>query len=173
MERKLFQICWVVRDLHAAMPRFQAAFDTGPFFTMEDIELDEVIYRGSPGEQRMHAAFAQSGETQVELIQPLSTSPNAYDDVWPNGTEGFHHVCYWAPDLDVEKARFAAQGAVAACEARTGTLRLGYFDTRHLTGCMTEVLQDHAPTQELFAAIRDAARNWDGRDPIRAVNDLV
>lgn len=172
MVRKLFQICWVVRDLYAAMPRFQATFDTGPFYTMEDIVPDEVTYRGSPGEQRMHAAFAQSGDLQVELIQPLSTSPNVYDDSLPNGAEGFHHVCYWAPDLAVEKARFAAQGAVAACEARAGDQLFAYFDTRHLTGSMTEVLQNCEATMAMFDAIRDAAKDWDGRDPIRSVNDL-
>lgn len=172
MDRRLFQMCWVVRDLYAAMPRFQAAFDTGPFFTMEDITPDEILYRGSPGEQHMHAAFAQSGDLQVELIQPISTSPNVYDEALPDGSEGFHHVCYWAPDLEVEKARFAALGAVPVCEARAGGQLFAYFDTRHLTGNMTEVLQEHEPTQAMFSAIRDAAKNWDGRDPIRSVNDL-
>lgn len=169
---RIMQVCWVVRDLRAAMPRMQAAFASGPFFTMEDIDLGVVTYRGRPGEQRMHAAFSQAGDMQLELIQPVSTAPNVSDDVFPDGGEGVHHVCYWAPDLDVEKARFAAQAAETACEASIGTLRLGYFDARHLTGCMTEVLQDDDATHAMFDAIRDASHDWDGGDPLRSVYDL-
>ena len=44
----------------------------------------------------MSCAFAQAGPMQIELIEQHTDGPSVYRDMFPAGTGGFHHLCYWA-----------------------------------------------------------------------------
>ena len=56
-----------------------------------------------------------------------------------------------------------------AVEATFGPMRYAYFDTRHLIGCMTEVMEHDENVEGMFAMIAEAAKDWDGSDPVRMV----
>ncbi len=165
----IIQACWIVNDLHEAMPRFQRTMGCGPFFVIENSTVDNATYLGNPTKQVSDIGLAQAGQLQIELIQPKTPAPSIYLDAVPRGTEGFHHVCYFSGDYDGERARFEAMGAPAAFEGIFGTMRVAYFDTRAQLGFMTEVLEDNADVKGLFDMIRDAAEGWDGSDPIRPI----
>jgi hypothetical protein len=45
--------------------------------------------------------------------------------------------------------------------------RFAYFDTRRQTGGMIELIEVSPPVRQLFETIENAARGWDGRDPVR------
>jgi methylmalonyl-CoA/ethylmalonyl-CoA epimerase len=167
--QNIFQICFVVPDIAAAMPQWQKTMGCGPFYMMEGVEPQNPRYRGAPSFLKMHAAMAQAGDIQVELIQPLSAEPNVYRDSVPAGATAFHHVAYWSNDYDAELRHFAAIGAAVVSEASYGSMRLGYFDTRARIGCMTEVLEHDEGVKALFEQIRVAAIGWDGSDPVRKV----
>jgi hypothetical protein len=55
-----------------------------------------------------------------------------------------------------------------AARGSFGTLRFPYFDTRHLVGCLTEVLERDPVTEGMKKMVADAAIDWDGSDPIRS-----
>lgn len=166
---KIIQSGFVVDSLEVSIARWIRTASIGPFFVMEDVRPDNVLYRSEPASLNMRIAFAQAGPTQIELIQPLGAGPSIYRDSVPFGADGFHHVCYFTEDLDGEGARFSALGAPVACQARFGAMRYAYFDTRHLISCMTEVMEHDAAVEGMFAMIAKAAIDWDGRDPIRWV----
>lgn len=166
----IIQACWIVSDLQEAMPRFQRTMGCGPFFFIENSTVDNAVYLGNPTKQVSDIGLAQAGDMQIELIQPKTPCPSVYLDVIPPGTEGFHHLCYFTEDYDGERARYEAMGAPAAFEGIFGDMRVAYYDTRKLTGFMTEVLEDNAGVKDLFAMIRHAAEGWDGRDPIRPIS---
>ena len=166
----IVQACWVVSDLEEAMLRFQRTMRCGPFFFIEGAAVENGVYRGTPSRPVSNIALAQAGQIQVELIQPRSPAPSIYRDVVPEGKEGFHHLCYFTEDYDGERARYEAMGAALGFEGiSNGDMRVAYYDTRALTGFMTEVLEDNAGVKDLFAMIRRAAEGWDGRDPIRPI----
>ncbi len=167
--KNVFQICFVVPDITAAMPEWQKSMGCGPFYMMEGVEPQNPRYRGAPAFLKMHAAMAQAGDLQIELIQPLSAEPNVYRDSVPAGATAFHHVAYWSDDYDAELRHFAAIDAAVVSEASYGAMRLGYFDTRARIGCMTEVLEHNEDVKALFEQIRVAAIDWDGSDPVRKV----
>jgi methylmalonyl-CoA/ethylmalonyl-CoA epimerase len=167
--REIMQAAYVVDDLDVAIDNWRRVAGVGPFFVMRDNPLDDLTYRGRPSEPfRSNFAMVQAGPIQLELIQPLSSGPNIYRDSVPVGTDAYHHQAYLADDLDVEFARFEAMGVEVAAHGSFGSLRFAYFDTRHLVGCMTEVLERGATIEGMIKMVADAAINWDGSDPVRS-----
>ena len=167
---KIIQSAFVVDDLRHAVDQWIKTADIGPFYIMENCRPENVLHRGKPAELVMDLAFCQCGPTQIELIQPRSAGPNVYRDSVPAGTgQAFHHVCYFTDDIDGEFARFEQMGAEVATQATFGPMRYGYWDTRHLIGCMTEVMEHDEAVEGMFRMIAEAAVDWDGSDPVRLV----
>lgn len=166
----IFQAAYVVDDLDEAMDRWRRAMKVGPFFVMRDCAPENVRYRGRPSTDLLaDFAFCQAGGLQIELIQPRSSGADVYRDTVPVGVDAYHHHAYFAPDLDAETARFADMGVEVAMEGTFGALRFAYFDTYHLLGFMTEVLQPDPDIEAMFTMIAEASIDWDGSDPVRTL----
>ena len=60
-----------------------------------------------------------------------------------------------------------SKGCEAVNIGHSGPVTFGYFDTRETLGCMLEIVTRLPAVEARFAMIADAARNWDGTDPIR------
>lgn len=167
---EIFQAAYVVDDLDTAIDGWRQVANLGPFFVMRDACPDTFFYRDKPAEGFLSdLAFVQAGPVQIELIQPKSSSPNLYRDIVPAGTDAYHHQAYWHDDLDAEIARFADLGVEVAAHGTAGSMRFAYFDTRHLVGCITEVLERDAGMAAMMQGFADAAVNWDGSDPVRVL----
>lgn len=165
--RDIIQNAWVVTDLEAAMARWTRDFGIGPFFTFPHVQLQNLKYHGQPASLDMSVAIAQAGPVQVELIQQHCDNPTCYTDSIPRGGHGFHHVAVFAKDYDRELAYWRDKGFPVAAEGLAGTMRFAYIDTRPITDCMIELIEDEPNIRAAFKIIADAARDWDGRDPVR------
>ncbi len=165
----VLQLAWVVRDLDEAMRRWIEQQGAGPFYVMRHCPVTNVRYRGAPGTVDMDVAIAQSGGVQVELIQQHDDRPSCYRDMYRQGQEGFHHICYLVDDLPAALAHFGRLGQSPAIEGDFGNVKFAYVDTRPGIGCMTELVGRHPDIEAFFAMIAEAARGWDGRDPIRTI----
>lgn len=166
--RSVIQNAYVVTDIEAAMQRWTDVFGVGPWFHNPDVRVDDARYRGEETTFGFAGALAQAGDVQLELIQPLDDQPSCYRDLYPAGTEGFHHVAVFADDFDREIARYRSQGFAIAFSGVSRGMRFGYVDTSPALGFMVEVLEDVPSIKERFAAIAEAGRTWDGTDPIRS-----
>jgi hypothetical protein len=165
--RTVVQNAYVVEDLDAAMARWATVFGVGPFFANRDIRVDEPRYRGEPTELRFAGAIAQAGDVQIELIQQLDDSPSCYRDLYPAGSEGFHHIAVFVDDLDADIARYEALGAPVAFSGVSRGMRFAYVDTSPMLGIMVELLEDVPSVRKAFALVAEAGRTWDGTDPVR------
>ena len=167
-DRTVFQNAWVVRDIEIACLRWADEMGVGPFFLNEypTGTFSDVTYRGEPADLAMKVAIAQAGPVQIELIEPI-TEQCAYRDSVPKGSEGFHHMCVWTLDFDADRSYFESFGYETANSGRIKSNDFAYFDTRPLMGCMLEVITQNPQTQARFAMIAEAAKDWDGKDPIR------
>ncbi|TGD75699.1 VOC family protein [Mangrovimicrobium sediminis] len=166
-QRHFVQTCYVVPDLEAAMQRWLDTTGMGPFIVMSHVSPSDGFYRGQPDDLEMSCAFVQAGPMQIEYIQQHSDGPSVYRDMYAPGEGGYHHLCYFVDDLDAEIAYYRERGIDAAYLAKFGDLRYGYFDTRAQLGGFTEVLQREPGVLGLFESIAEAARDWDGSDPVR------
>ena len=171
MRRQFVQSCFIVPDIEAAMAEWRRVSDVGPFYVMAHVQPGGGIYRGQPAELEMSCAFAQSGPMQIELIEQHSDAHSVYRDMYPLGTGGFHHFCYWAEGTIAEEVEhFHQRGIEVGYLASFGDLNFGYFDARKELGCFLEVLEREPGTVELFRMIAEAAEAWDGSDPVRYVS---
>ncbi|MFF3147412.1 VOC family protein [Streptomyces sp. NPDC057927] len=163
---QIAQIGYVVRDLRASMEHWVAQ-GVGPWFYMDPVRLDHFRYRGVDSDMRMAAAVANSGDIQIELIQPLDDAPSLYKDFLDSGREGAQHVAYWSRDYQDLYDRSLSLGYTVAQEGSISGGRFAYLDTEKDSGTVIEISDIGGAKGEIFAALRDLSAHWDGSDPIR------
>lgn len=162
----MMQIAFVPEDFDAALTRWTTVMGVGPFFVLENIALEDMRYRGAPSDCVFTIALAYWGDVQVELIRQDNDAPSIYRDL-PNGG-AMHHVCLLTDDIAAAKATALATGAELLVEAKVGSDgAVIYLDTQGYPGGIVEILQPASGSEGLFGMIREAARNWDGSDPVR------
>ena len=174
------QIAFVVRDLEKALDYWTRTMGVGPFFMMRDVVPDNYRYRGRPvPPPRISLALGFSGEFQVEIIQQHDDRPSAYRDYLAAGHEGFQHVSSWMTRAEFDRAvpELVRSGLSVAHEgAIPGSgIRFIYFATDSVPGGpLYEISETKEPSiYAMMMKIRDLARDWDGRDPIRDFATLM
>ncbi|HXQ60569.1 MAG TPA: VOC family protein [Acidimicrobiales bacterium] len=164
------QLGYVVDDIEGSMAHWTRQLGVGPFYFLPSPPMQELTYRGRPTPARIAVALSFSGLLQVELIQPLDDEPTPYRDFMAAHGTGLHHVARFVDDYDEAVARYAARGMEAYFGGRglTEKQRFCYFDTEFHGGTASELIET-VEFGGFFEAIRAAAADWDGSDPVRTV----
>lgn len=158
---------YVVRDIRAAMRHWTETLGVGPFFYVKAAPIENFHYMGKPSGCRCAIALANSGDLQIELIEPLNDEPSMYRDFLAAGREGLQHVAYWTEKMDEDLARIAALGYRVGQSGTVGENgRFVYYTTEAHPGTVVELSEISGRKGELFRAIREAAASWDGSNPI-------
>lgn len=142
--RTLDQVGIVVRDVEAAVRAFESILGIGPFWIIDwpipGID-PEATYYGKPGRWRMREAFAQIGQIQLELIQPLD-GHSVFQDFLETHGPGLHHIRLLTDDFEGDTAALQKAG-IAMISSGTGVhigSQWAYFDTREiLEGVLIEL----------------------------------
>lgn len=165
--KNYMQLCWIVPDIETAISNWVRTTGAGPFFIFDDLRLEESTYRGVPADlQPCRAAIGQHGDTQIELIMPLSEGPGIWTDVVELGRRGFHHAGLYCTDYDAERAA-TLKGGEMAFEGLMMGARTCYIDTLGTLGFMTQLITANPIADKVFGEIRRAAVDWNGKEPIR------
>ncbi len=158
---------YVVPDMDAAIRHWTQVMGVGPWFDAGVTDFSDVIYRGTPTESKVRIAMANSGDLQIELIEPQDDLPSCYREFLnASGAKGgLHHVSSWpnSEDYDRHLENFVAAGGEILQQGRAGRTRFIYLDTTYDLGAVFEMSDPTPGTRKLFAAIRDAAKTWDGQ----------
>ncbi|MCP5180384.1 MAG: VOC family protein [Pseudomonadales bacterium] len=162
----ILQYAYVVNDIETACRHWTELVGAGPFFVSPHHVSESHFHRGEPNRADLSYAFGQAGPAHIQLIQQHNDAPSVYRDLYPAGSQGFHHVAILPTDFDAEKARFEAAG-FPAVTTLVSAARVAYMDTRAAFGAFVEVYEDNAALRETFAFWKEVHDNWDGRDPIR------
>lgn len=163
----VMQMAYVPRDFDAALRFWTQTIGVGPFFLTEHVQLQNLRYRGEPTDVDFGLAIAYWGDVQVELIKQHNDSPSIYKDWIDVGGEGLHHVCVLVEDMDKARAICLASGAAVLQEGSLPGGEVIYVDTGGGPGTIVEVLKLPEVGLQGFARMREAARAWDGSDPVR------
>jgi hypothetical protein len=102
----LAQIGYVVRDLDAAVARYDPLF--GPFRRM-DGSVPAAEYRGRLADCRLELAFGSSGPLEIELIAWIS-GECPHREFLEKGREGMHHLQFRVDHCDGWIARLRPLG---------------------------------------------------------------
>lgn len=164
------QIAYHVPDPAEAAREAAARRGWGPFFLIEHIPLAHCLYRGAPAQFDHSSAYGQAGDVMVELITQHNDAPSALRDLFAPHERGLHHVACFVDNLASALAAERARGAAIALEAATANgTGFAMVDTSRELGHMLE-LYERARLAPFYAMVRDAARGWDGREPVRKLS---
>ena len=163
------QNAYLVHDLQVAISQW-LSLGIGPWIVLPSFAQTDSEYRGEKTAPVVSIAFANSGDLQIELIQQEDESPSIYKEFTDAGRVGFHHVAFWSEDFDATIV--AAQGAgwpVVHHGSGGGIAKFAYLDAGGFTSTVIEVMELNQTTKWMTTLVRDAADDWDGRDPVRAL----
>jgi catechol 2,3-dioxygenase-like lactoylglutathione lyase family enzyme len=163
------QNAYLVSDLQASMAQW-LRMGIGPWIVLPSFAQIDSEYRGRPTAPVVSIAFANSGPLQIELIHQEDESPSIYKEFADSGRVGFHHVAFWSEDFDATLARAAAAGwPVVHHGSGGGIAKFAYLDAGGFTSTVIEVMELNETTTWMTTTVRDAAQDWDGRDPVRSL----
>lgn len=160
---------YVVHDIEAAMAHWTAVMGIGPFFYFEKAPVQNFRYHDEPSDLAASIALANSGPLQIELIQQRNDAPSMYRDFLYAGHEGLQHIAYWTQrfDADLEGLLAAGYRIGQSGEAGGPDGRFVYLETEFHPGTVVELSEISGNKGRFFEMIADAAREWDGTDPVR------
>ncbi|UCG93808.1 MAG: VOC family protein [Candidatus Aerophobus sp.] len=94
-ERRIVQICAVVRDIQKSMEEYWKILGIGPWnvHTFSPETIREFTLHGKPVKDSFKFIIATTwiGDVQFELIQPVK-GPTIYESFLKEKGEGFHHI---------------------------------------------------------------------------------
>jgi hypothetical protein len=95
------QIAWVTRDLDATEKALTTLLGAKKWIRIAGVHFgpDTCTYRGRPADFVADISFSYAGDTQLELIAPV-TGDSIYTDFLDNVGPGLHHICIEADDLE-------------------------------------------------------------------------
>lgn len=162
------QIGVVVRDIESAMRHWVEVCGVGPWFYAEELPLTAFSYRGDRHDDlHISVALANSGDVQIELIQQRCETPSMYRDFLAAGHEGMQHWSSWPHDYAARLERARAAGFEVGQEGDSPRGRFVYLWNEGHPGTVIEMAELTEARARIFDAIRAAAGNWDGAEPIR------
>jgi methylmalonyl-CoA/ethylmalonyl-CoA epimerase len=163
----IMQLAFVPRDVEAARRYWSETMGVGPFFSLPHIQYREARYRGGPSGVDFSVLIGYWNDIQIELIEQHDDSASIYKSWLDEGREGLHHVCLLVDSIRHAREVCAAAGARVEQEIFLEGAEAIYVDTGGGPGTMVEILEPSPEFSAMFAMMRDAARGWDGRDPVR------
>ena len=134
------QVAMMVSDLDAAMKRHWDEFGIGPWdiYTFDPSKVQDYVYRGRPATHSCLIAITWRGETQLELIQPLS-GYSIYDEHLERRGEGLHHIKLFYADCKQAVADFTRRGYPVIQSGRFDDDEHYYLDTEKDFGYIIEL----------------------------------
>ncbi|HET6996030.1 MAG TPA: VOC family protein [Chitinophagaceae bacterium] len=138
------QIAWVVKDIKAAERFFKEAIGLDSFSKTSISRLNEyeATYYGEQCDAENLVSLAYTGETFVELIQPVSGRSIFQDYLDKNPAGGVQHIAFSVPVRDLEKvtSELTEKGYPVISTFNTPIAIIIFFDTTKDIGVLTEIM---------------------------------
>jgi methylmalonyl-CoA epimerase len=128
--KKIDHIAIVVRSIEEALQAYQGALG------LELTEVKEVP------EQAVRVAFLPVGESEIELVEPITTDSGTAKFLEKRG-EGMHHICLEVDDIEATLQDLAAKGIRFIDERpRQGAHgRVAFLHPRSAHGVLIELIE--------------------------------
>ena len=160
------QFGFVVRDLDAAIEPW-LTIGVGPWFTLRDVNQGEGTYLGEPNAPTLSIGFANSGDMQIEIIEPAEDGQrSAARDFLDSGREGLQHLAWWTEDFEATVADIS--WPLVQRSNAGGVAEFAYYDPGRPDGLLAEIMELNDATRWMVETVRAGADDWDGStDPVR------
>lgn len=158
---------YVVSDIRRAIRYWAETLGVGPFFLIEHAEMDHYEAWGRPAAVDLSVALAMTGGLQIELIQQHNDADTPYTRFLSDFGEGMQHIGYYTWSFDEDRDRLEKAGLTSIQSGLGKGSRMAYYDGGGHPGSIIELSELTPGKQSFFDQIADAARTWDGHDPVR------
>lgn len=143
-ERKIVQVCMVVKDAQKSMEQYWKIWGVGPwevhYFTPDSVQ--ELIVRGKRVEEDFEIIIGVTwvGDIQVELVQPVK-GPNIYWEFLDKKGEGIHHIKEYIKNEDMESVlnEYRQKGIGVIQSGKFDEDMFYYLDTESTLGYLLEL----------------------------------
>jgi hypothetical protein len=161
---------YVVDDLATAARQWHAMAGVGPFLVLPHVHFDELTVDGRPTVIDHTTAFAAHGPALIELQVMHSLPDHATRYFRPSGHVGLNHVAYAVDDLGGASAELVGQGLPNAVRATGSGVTVALHDATPTLGFLVELHQNGEFLTSFTELVRQAARDWDGRDLLHVLD---
>jgi methylmalonyl-CoA/ethylmalonyl-CoA epimerase len=138
------QIAWVVKDVEKSKTFFQEMFGVKNFMPTVTTRLQDYdgTYYGQLVDAENLVTMTYSGETFIEIIQPISGRSIFKDYIDNNPTGGIQHIAYSTPIANLANviSEFENNGFKVVSSFDTPIAKIVFFDTRDEIGVFTEIM---------------------------------
>jgi methylmalonyl-CoA/ethylmalonyl-CoA epimerase len=166
---EVMQIAFVPPDFDATLNFWVNTMGAGPFFVLKGTKAEWFQYCGKDSDPELDLALGHWGDMQIEIIRQTNSAPSPFTEWRGAGGEGVHHVCVVVDDIEKAKRVAREKGGTLMANGRALGTEWIYIDTGGGPGTVLEVVCYAEASKGLMKMIRDAARGWDGKDPIREI----
>lgn len=150
------QIAWVVKDIEKAKAFFKDVFGVCNISPTGITRLKDFAgtYYAERCDAENYVAMTFSGDTFIEIIQPVSGKSIFKDYIDQNPSGGVHHIAYSTPIANLDKviSEFESKGYKVVSSFNTPIAMIVFFDTREEIGVFTEIM---GITEEGVKAVED------------------
>jgi catechol 2,3-dioxygenase-like lactoylglutathione lyase family enzyme len=117
------QIAWVTRDLDATEKALTTLLGAKKWIRMPGVHFgpDTCTFRGQPADFVADIALSYAGDTQLELIAPVS-GESIYTEFLDSAGPGLHHICVEAKSTDAFDAALRDAERQGAPVVQQGTM---------------------------------------------------
>ena len=133
------QVGIIVKDMEKTVEFCSSTFGIGPFKTRE-VNLEGVMFRGKPTTVKQKIAFAQAGQVQIELIQPLE-GESPHTEFLRDKEEGPNHLGFLVDDIDKKLTWLAEQGIKPIFSGNPPGVTFAYLNSDKIGGVIIELIQ--------------------------------
>jgi methylmalonyl-CoA/ethylmalonyl-CoA epimerase len=138
------QVAWVVPDIEATAKYFSDTMGIPRFLKMENLNSRDLEgrYNGENANFQFHLYLALSGDSMLELIQPIS-GVSMYSDFLATHPEGgIQHIAYAVDESDFNEAveHFTRANIPVFQSLVLPVAKVAYFDTYSKIGVATELI---------------------------------
>lgn len=163
---EIMQMAFVPDDFDGAIAHW-LRMGAGPFFVLRDKTSDWCRAYGKDVSLTLDIALGNWGDIQIEIVRQKSDVRTIYSDWRDAGKEGVHHICIVVDDYAAALRHCLDNGLALLHEAGYRGAQWAYFDTHGGDGTMIEIVSAGRGSLGMSSVTREAARDWDGADPIR------
>lgn len=138
------QIAWVVPDIRAAEHFFCDTMGIGGFVRLENVRAQDNAgtYRGAPGDYEFHLYLAYSGNSMIELIQPVSGTSIFQEFLQRQPQGGVQHVAFMVDEAKYANAvsRLAQRGLAVTQTLELPVAKVTFVESESVIGVATEII---------------------------------
>ncbi|QTO23390.1 VOC family protein [Burkholderia seminalis] len=161
----VMQVAYVVDDVDAAIALW-SKLGVGPFFVSRHVRYAEQTYRGEYTNCDITAAFAYSGDLQIELVQQHNAAPSVFADFRSRYGAGVQHFGVLSNDIAADTAALADQRFFPLHRTVSSIgVETVFFEPPLIGGTVLELIQASPLITGGFAQMKAAAQAWDGNGP--------